>query len=40
MDSITPSKDTDWQTALKKKIQQSAIYKRTTLLTEINTELG
>jgi hypothetical protein len=31
----SPSKDM-WQTELKKKIQQSVVYKRPTLLTEIN----
>jgi hypothetical protein len=33
----TPSKDTDWQTGLKRKIQQSAAYRRPTSLTEIST---
>jgi hypothetical protein len=39
-DFIPPSKDTIWQTGLKRKIQQSVVYKRLTLLTEINTGLG
>jgi hypothetical protein len=37
MDSTSPSKDTIWQTGLKRKIQQSVVYKRHILLTEINT---
>jgi hypothetical protein len=37
MDSTPPSKDTIWQTGLKRKIQQSFVYKRPILLTEINT---
>jgi hypothetical protein len=28
MDLISPSKDTSWQTGLKKKTQQSATYRR------------
>jgi hypothetical protein len=40
MKSISPSKDTDWQTGLKRKTQQSIVYKRPTLLTEINTGIG
>jgi hypothetical protein len=28
MDLIPPSKDTDWQTGLKRKSQQSAAYRR------------
>jgi hypothetical protein len=40
MDSIPPSKDTIWKTGLKKKIQQSVVYKRTILLAEINSGLG
>jgi hypothetical protein len=31
--------DMIWQTALKKKIQQSVVYKRPTLLTDRNTGL-
>jgi hypothetical protein len=37
MDYIPPSKDTNWQTGLKKKIQQSAAYKRLTSSTELST---
>jgi hypothetical protein len=33
----SPQKDTDWQTGLKRKIQQSAAYRRPTSLTEIST---
>jgi hypothetical protein len=40
MDSTAPSKDTVWQTGLKRKIQQSVVYKRPILLIEINTGLG
>jgi hypothetical protein len=40
MDSTLPSKDNVWQTGLKRKIQQSVVYKRPTLLTAINTGLG
>jgi hypothetical protein len=36
MGLIPPSKDTDWQTGLKRKIQQSAAYRRTTSSTEIS----
>jgi hypothetical protein len=36
----SPSKDTDWQTGLKRKIQQPVVYKRPILLIEINTGLG
>jgi hypothetical protein len=36
-DLIPPSKDTDWQTGLKRKIQQSAAYRRPTSWTEIIT---
>jgi hypothetical protein len=38
--STTPSKDTVWQTGLKRKIRQSVVYKRSILLIEINTGLG
>jgi hypothetical protein len=34
MDLIPPSKDTDCQTGSKRKIQQSAAYRRPTSLTE------
>jgi hypothetical protein len=34
------SKDTIWQTGLKRKIQQSVVYKRPISLTETNTGLG
>jgi hypothetical protein len=34
---IPPSKDTNWQTELKRKTQQSAAYRRPTSLTEIST---
>jgi hypothetical protein len=40
MDSTPSSKDTIWQTGLKRKIQQSVVYERPTLLTETNTGLG
>jgi hypothetical protein len=40
VDSTPLSKDTDWQTGLRRKIWQSVIYKRPILLTEINTSLG
>jgi hypothetical protein len=39
MDSITPSKDTDWQAGLKRKTQQSVVYKKPTLWTETNIAL-
>jgi hypothetical protein len=39
MDSTPPSKDTIWQTELKRTIQQTVVYKIPTLLTEINTVL-
>jgi hypothetical protein len=35
----SPSKDTVWQTGLKRKIQQSVVYKRLILSTETNTDL-
>jgi hypothetical protein len=38
--STLPSKDTDWQTGLKRMIWQSVVYKRPILLSEINTGLG
>jgi hypothetical protein len=40
MDSTPPPKDTIWQTELKRKFQQSVVYKRPILLSEINTGLG
>jgi hypothetical protein len=40
MDLTSSSKDTIWQTGLKRKIQQSAVYKRPISSTEINTDLG
>jgi hypothetical protein len=40
MDSTPPSKDTVWQSGSKRKIRQFVVYKRPTLLTEINTGLG
>jgi hypothetical protein len=40
MNSTSPSKDTIWQTGLKSKSWQSVVYKRATLLTEINTGWG
>jgi hypothetical protein len=33
----SPPKDTNWQTGLKRKIQQSAAYRRPTSSTEIST---
>jgi hypothetical protein len=40
MDLTLPSKHTVWQTGLKKKIQQSVVYRRPVSLTETNTSLG
>jgi hypothetical protein len=40
MDLIPPSKDTDWLTGLKRKIQQSAAYRRPISSTETSTGLG
>jgi hypothetical protein len=40
MDSTPPSKDTIWQTGLKRKIQQFIVYRRPISLTETNTGLG
>jgi hypothetical protein len=40
MNPTPPSKDTVWQTGLKRKIQQSVVYKRPTSLTATNTGLG
>jgi hypothetical protein len=36
-DSFPPSKDTVWQTGLKRKTQQSVVYRRLTSLIEIST---
>jgi hypothetical protein len=37
----SPKKDTVWQTGLKRKTQQSVVYRRPTIsLTETNTGLG
>jgi hypothetical protein len=40
MGLIPPSKDTIWQTELKRKIQQSVAYRRSISLTELSTGLG
>jgi hypothetical protein len=40
MDLIPPSKETVWQTGLKRKIQQSVAYRRTISSTETSTGLG
>jgi hypothetical protein len=40
MDLIPPSKDTAWQTGLKRKIQQSVAYTRPISLTETITGIG
>jgi hypothetical protein len=40
MDSTPPSKDNIWQIGLKRKIQQSVVYRRPISLTEISTGLG
>jgi hypothetical protein len=39
-DSMSPSKDTVWQTGLERKIQQSVIYRIPISLTKTNTDLG
>jgi hypothetical protein len=39
MDSIPTSKDTVWQTGLKRKTQQSVVYRRPISLTETNIGL-
>jgi hypothetical protein len=39
-DSTSSSKDTVWQTGLKRKIQQSVVYRSSISLTEGNTRLG
>jgi hypothetical protein len=36
MDSTPSSKDTNWKIELKRKTQQSVVYKKSTLQTEIN----
>jgi hypothetical protein len=36
----SPSKDTNWQTGLKRKTQQSVVYKKPRLQTEKNIALG
>jgi hypothetical protein len=40
MDLIPPSKDTFWQTGLKRKIKQSVVYRRPISSTETSTGLG
>jgi hypothetical protein len=40
MDSTLSSKDTIWQIGLKRKMEQSTVYRRSISLTEINTGLG
>jgi hypothetical protein len=40
MYSTSPSKDTSWQTGLKRKIQQSDVYRRPISSTEASTGLG
>jgi exonuclease III len=40
IDLTPPSKDTIWQTELKRKIQQSVVYMRPISLTETSTGLG
>jgi hypothetical protein len=40
MDLIHPSKDTFWQTGLKRKIQQCVAYRRSISSTETSTGLG
>jgi hypothetical protein len=40
MDSTCPSKDITWQTGLKRKLQQSVVYKRPISLTETNNGLA
>jgi hypothetical protein len=40
MASTPPSKDTNWQIGLKRKTQQSAVYKKPTLKTETNIAVG
>jgi hypothetical protein len=39
-DLIPPSKDTDWQTGLKRKIQQHVAYRRPISSTETSIGLG
>jgi hypothetical protein len=38
-DSTPPPKDTVWQAELKRKIQQSVVYRRPISLTETNIDL-
>jgi hypothetical protein len=38
-DLTLPSKDTVWQTGLKRKVQQSVVYRRPISLAETNTGL-
>jgi hypothetical protein len=40
MELTPPSKDTVWQTGLKRKIQQSVVYRRPISSTETSTGLG
>jgi hypothetical protein len=40
MASTPPSTDTIWQTELKKRRPNNMLFKRPTLLTEINSGLG
>jgi hypothetical protein len=40
MNLIPPSKDTTWQTGLKRKLQQSAAYRRPISLIETSTGWG
>jgi hypothetical protein len=39
IDSTPPSKDPDWQTGLKRKTQQSVVYKKPILWQDTNTAL-
>jgi hypothetical protein len=39
-DLTPPTKDTIWQTGLRRNIQQSVVYRRPISLTEISTALG
>jgi hypothetical protein len=40
IDATPPSKDTVWETGLKRKIQQSVVCRRLISLTKTNTGLG
>jgi hypothetical protein len=40
MVSTSPSKETIWQTGIKRKIQQSVVYRRSISLTEISSGFG